>query len=300
MNKFFSCIIFALVLHISSNTFAQKSEKQTLILISTSFGDIKIKLYNETPKHRDNFIKLVKNGTLNETLFHRVIKNFMIQGGDPTSKNAEKGVALGEGGLGYTIPAEFNSSLIHKKGVLAAAREPDYVNPEKASSSCQFYIVQGRSFTRAEIEKMLKGKNAQRAEKIEYTTEDLGYIVNTYYPDIRKILNFSQQSILDGKIKISKHDAAESDTKLKVIELLKNGSHSSDTFNKIRQLIADADVRFFDEYYKLLYEKVEEYANGKDVVAILTIAEYMYQSSLVVDKEITFMACIARLLKEIR
>ncbi|MCB0381307.1 MAG: peptidylprolyl isomerase [Flavobacteriales bacterium] len=171
MNKFFSCIIFALVLLISSNTFAQKSEKQTLILISTSFGDIKIKLYNETPKHRDNFIKLVKNGTLNETLFHRVIKDFMIQGGDPDSKNAEKGVALGEGGLGYTIPAEFNSSLIHKKGVLAGARESDDVNPEKASSSCQFYIVQGRTFTRAEIEKMLKGKNAKREDKIEYTEE---------------------------------------------------------------------------------------------------------------------------------
>lgn len=173
MNKFFSCFIFALVLLISSNTFAQKSEKQTLILISTSFGDIKIKLYNETPKHRDNFIKLVKNGTLNETLFHRVIKDFMIQGGDPDSKNAEKGVALGEGGLGYTIPAEFNSSLIHKKGVLAAARESDDVNPEKASSSCQFYIVQGRTFTRAEIEKMLKGKNAKREDKIEYTEEQI-------------------------------------------------------------------------------------------------------------------------------
>ena len=173
MNKFFSCIIFALVLLISSKTFAQKSEKQTLILISTSFGDIKIKLYNETPKHRDNFIKLVKNGTLNETLFHRVIKDFMIQGGDPDSKNAAKGVALGEGGLGYTVPAEFNTKFIHKKGVLAAARESDDVNPEKASSSCQFYIVQGRKFTRTEIEKMLKGKNAKRPEKIEYTEDQL-------------------------------------------------------------------------------------------------------------------------------
>lgn len=173
MNNFFSYSIFAIVLLLSPNTFGQKNEKQTLIQISTSFGDIKIKLYNETPKHRDNFIKLVKDGVLNETLFHRVIKDFMIQGGDPDSKNAEKGVALGEGGLGYTIPAEFNSSLIHKKGVLAAARESDDVNPEKASSSCQFYIVQGRSFTRAEIEKMLKGKNAKREDKIEYTEEQL-------------------------------------------------------------------------------------------------------------------------------
>lgn len=173
MNKFFSHIIFALVLTFLTFGFVNKGEKQSLVVISTTYGDIKIKLYNETPKHRDNFIKLVKEGTFNGTLFHRIIKNFMIQGGDPTSKNAEKGVALGEGGLGYTIPAEFNSSLIHKKGVLAAAREGDDVNPEKASSSCQFYIVQGRTYTRAEIEKMLKGKNARRTTPIEYTEEQL-------------------------------------------------------------------------------------------------------------------------------
>lgn len=172
MNKFFSYII-VLVLISSLSGFAQKTEKQTLIVISTSYGDIKLKLYNETPKHRDNFIKLAKNGTLNETLFHRVIKGFMIQGGDPSSINAAKGVALGEGGLDYTVSAEFNATLIHKKGVLAAARERDEVNPEKESSSCQFYIVQGRTFTRAEIEKILKGKNANRKDKIEYTEEQL-------------------------------------------------------------------------------------------------------------------------------
>ncbi len=156
---------------LSAATLAQKQEKQLLVVISTSYGNIKIALYNEAPKHRDNFIKLVKDGVLNGTLFHRVIKNFMIQGGDPDSKNAEKGAALGEGGLGYTIPAEFNAALIHKKGVLAAARESDEVNPNKESSSCQFYIVHGRTFTRAEIDKMLKAKNAKREHKIEYTDE---------------------------------------------------------------------------------------------------------------------------------
>lgn len=173
MNKLFSHIIFAFFLVVSTLSLAQKTEKQTLVLISTTFGEMKIKLYNETPRHRDNFIKLAKDGVLNETLFHRVIKSFMIQGGDPDSKNAEKGVALGEGGLGYTIPAEFNTAIIHKKGVLAAAREGDDVNPQKVSSSCQFYIVQGRTFTRAEIEKMLKGKNAKRQTPVQYTEEQL-------------------------------------------------------------------------------------------------------------------------------
>lgn len=162
-------VVFILLLSVFVT--AQKPQKTSLVLISTVYGNIKLSLYNETPKHRDNFLKLVKSGMYDSTIFHRIIKDFMIQGGDPDSKNAAPGVALGEGGLGYTIPAEFIPSLIHKKGVLAAAREGDAVNPDKASSSCQFYIVQGRKFTRAEIDKMLKGKNARRDTKIEYTEE---------------------------------------------------------------------------------------------------------------------------------
>ena len=121
-------------------------DNRTKILISTSLGDIKIVLYDETPKHRDNFLKLVKNHTLDSTLFHRVIQGFMIQGGDVDSKHAKPGVALGNGELGYTVPAEFNTSLFHKRGALAGARQSDDVNPNKESSSCQFYIVQGRVF----------------------------------------------------------------------------------------------------------------------------------------------------------
>ncbi|MFD0940373.1 peptidylprolyl isomerase [Pedobacter boryungensis] len=121
--------------------------KNQYVKISTSKGEVIIKLYNETPLHRDNFLKLAKNGTYNGTLFHRVIKSFMIQGGDPDSKNAKPDSLLGNGDLGYTIPAEFRDSLFHKKGVLAAAREGDDVNPLKASSSCQFYIVQGKVWT---------------------------------------------------------------------------------------------------------------------------------------------------------
>jgi len=122
--------------------------KEVHALIHTDLGDMEIKLYNETPKHRDNFIKLAKSGYYDGTLFHRVINGFMIQGGDPDSRNAEPGVMLGNGGPDYTIPAEFMPEKhFHKKGVLAAAREPDQVNPQRASSGSQFYIVQGQVYS---------------------------------------------------------------------------------------------------------------------------------------------------------
>ena len=128
-----------------------KGEKEYYVKIETSYGDMVVKLYNETPKHRDNFLKLVKDGTYNDLLFHRVINQFMIQGGDPNSRNAKPGQMLGDGELGYTIPAEFVPGLYHKKGALAAARQADQVNPEKRSSSCQFYIVQGNKWDAAKL-----------------------------------------------------------------------------------------------------------------------------------------------------
>lgn len=121
--------------------------KNQYIKISTAKGEVIIKLYNETPLHRDNFIKLTKQGVYNGTLFHRVIKAFMIQGGDPDTKAAKPDSLLGNGDVGYTIQAEFNENLFHKKGALAAARMGDNVNPQKASSGSQFYIVQGKVWT---------------------------------------------------------------------------------------------------------------------------------------------------------
>lgn len=122
-------------------------EKETKLKIETSAGDITVKLYNETPKHRDNFIKLVEDGTYEGTLFHRVIKDFMIQAGDPESKKAPKGKMLGAGDVGYTVPAEFvYPKYFHKKGALSAARQGDNVNPKKESSGCQFYIVTGKVY----------------------------------------------------------------------------------------------------------------------------------------------------------
>lgn len=108
-----------------------ENEKRTLVKLETTMGNITVALYNETPKHRDNFIKLVKEGVYDSTLFHRVIKQFMIQAGDPDSKNASDTAMLGSGDVGYTIPAEFNPKFFHKKGVLAAARQGDDVNPER-------------------------------------------------------------------------------------------------------------------------------------------------------------------------
>lgn len=124
--------------------------------ISTSKGDIIVRLYDETPQHRDNILKLVKNGYYNGTLFHRVIKNFMIQGGDPDSRNASKGKHLGAGGPEYTIPAEINPQLFHKYGAMCAARLGDEVNPNKESSGSQFYIVLGEVYKPAQLKQMEK------------------------------------------------------------------------------------------------------------------------------------------------
>lgn len=123
-------------------------EAFTRVKITTNAGDMVIRLYNKTPQHRDNFIKLVKEHFYDSLLFHRVISQFMIQGGDPKSKTSTAGEMLGMGDVGYTIPAEFDSTLYHKRGALCAARTD---NPEKASSGCQFYIVHGRKISEGEL-----------------------------------------------------------------------------------------------------------------------------------------------------
>ncbi len=143
-----------------------ENEKRTQVKVETTMGDFTVELYNETPLHRDNFIKLVKEGVYDSTLFHRVIKQFMIQAGDPESKNAADTAMLGGGDVGYTIPAEFNPKFFHRKGVLAAARQGDEVNPERASSGCQFYVVTGRKFSEAQLQDMEIRVNNQREEAI--------------------------------------------------------------------------------------------------------------------------------------
>jgi cyclophilin family peptidyl-prolyl cis-trans isomerase len=136
-----------------------------VVEITTDYGKIKLKLYNETPKHKENFLKLTKSGFFDSTLFHRVIKDFMIQGGDPTSKHAAPDAPLGNGENGYTIPAEINEQFFHKRGALAAARLGDEVNPQKNSSGCQFYIVQGKVFTETELKQIEMQMNMQKRQQ---------------------------------------------------------------------------------------------------------------------------------------
>lgn len=164
MKKGYFIYLIMLICAVMACSSAKKNDVMgTKVKIETTMGDIIVKLYDETPNHRDNFIKLVENGTYEGTLFHRVIKDFMIQAGDPDSKGAPKGQMLGSGDVGYTVPAEFvYPQLFHKKGALAAARQGDNVNPEKASSGCQFYIVTGRVFNDSTLLSMEEQKNQNK------------------------------------------------------------------------------------------------------------------------------------------
>lgn len=146
-----SCTASKNLQHPEQTKLTNRDRKRDVALMTTD-GTIVLRLSDSTPLHRDNFLRLVKSGYYDSVLFHRVIKNFMIQSGDPNSRHAQPGQMLGDGGPNYTIPAEFRPSLFHHKGVLAAAREGDDVNPEMRSSGSQFYIVQGRKFTDAGLD----------------------------------------------------------------------------------------------------------------------------------------------------
>lgn len=151
---FIVCIFLTALSYAQKDSTLKKKDRKRDVLLQTSMGDLVIRLSDSTPLHRDNFLKLVKVGFYDSILFHRVIKDFMIQGGDPDSKSAPAGKQLGNGGPKYTIPAEFVPTLFHKKGVIAAARTSDNVNPLKASSCSQFYLAQGKVFTDAELDNL--------------------------------------------------------------------------------------------------------------------------------------------------
>ncbi|HEV7348899.1 peptidylprolyl isomerase [Telluribacter sp.] len=152
MKSIFGVVLLGLLLAVP-DCFAQKKKKKDyLVTITTDLGTMRLILHDQTPQHKANFIKLAKEGFYDGLLFHRIIEDFMIQGGDPNSRKAEAGAALGSGDVGYTIPAEFRPELFHRKGALAAARDN---NPQKASSGCQFYIVDGRTWSETDLARQM-------------------------------------------------------------------------------------------------------------------------------------------------
>ena len=201
----------------------KKKDRKRDVLMQTTMGDMVIRLSDSTPLHRDNFLKLVKVGYYDSVLFHRVIKNFMIQGGDPNSIRAAAGKPLGDGGPGYTVPAEFRKTLFHKKGALAAARMGDNVNPTKASSGSQFYIAQGKVFTDAGLDSVetfrLNGRKIPAEQREVYKTIggtphlDQGY---TVYGEVVKGLD-----VLDNIAAVQTSRGQDRDRPLQDVRIIK-------------------------------------------------------------------------------
>lgn len=182
----------------------ENQEKETMVLMRTNKGDITLKLYNDTSLHRDNFLRLVADKQYEGLLFHRVIKDFMIQGGDVTSKDAPMNKSLGAGDLGYTVPAEFRYPVrFHKKGALCAARTGDEVNPEKASSASQFYIVTGKKYSDAELNQMEKQLENRLKQAIfaRLQTENKSKIMSLYRSGNKEELAILRDTLI-GKVEL--------------------------------------------------------------------------------------------------
>lgn len=181
--NFLTILLIFMLVACSGNqsTAIGKNEKEQKVLIETNYGNMVVLLFNETPKHRDNFIKLVNDGFYNDLLFHRVINEFMIQGGDPNSKNAKANQPLGGGGPGYTIDAEIVDGLYHQKGALAAARQGNNVNPERKSSGSQFYIVQGKTWNDSMIVQF------EERQKYQHVRSKAMELYNNRLDEIKKL-----------------------------------------------------------------------------------------------------------------
>ena len=223
--KLFYYLLF-LVFFVSCSTLkvSQYVPDEPLVKIETDSGMMVAKLYSKTPLHRDNFVKNVKEHFYDGLLFHRVIKNFMIQGGDPLSRNAKPGVLLGAGGVKHTIAAEIDSTLFHKKGALGAVREPDNVNPDRASSSTQFYIVEGKTYTDAELNKIEEHFNFKIPESHRdvYRTIGGSPFLDMSYTVFGQVIYGLDVIDKIANTKMDKNDRPLKDIKMKIILLKKS------------------------------------------------------------------------------
>ena len=246
--KFLAIILMAATINScggasSQNAKAQSADNETKVLIKTTVGDITIKLYNETPQHRDNFIKLVEEHYYDSILFHRVIKDFMVQAGDPDSKNAEKGAQLGAGGPGYTIPAEFvYPKYFHKRGALSAARQADQVNPERNSSGSQFYIVTGKTYNKYELqdlEKQLRQKQGQ------------GIFDRLVAQNMDSIMSMQMAGDNDGIMKL------QNDLNLKTNQIIREQGPFKFTEEQVDAYMSDGGTPFLDNDYTVFGEVID-------------------------------------------
>lgn len=226
--------------------------------IDTSFGVITVRLYDETPLHRDNFVKLAKEGYFDGMLFHRVIRDFMIQGGDPDSKTASPGQSLGTGGPGYTIEAEIRKDLFHKRGALAAARQGDQVNPQRRSSGSQFYIVWGQIYKEGQLRQLSKQMEMQQMQQIFDT---LAMEHRDEVLRLRKERNHAGLQELQDKL------VAETEAKFKAMK--EKGEISGLSDEQIRIYTTVGGTPHLDGQYTVFGEVVE----GLDVVEKIQDAE---------------------------
>ena len=245
-----------------------------MVRISTNLGDIVVRLYDETPEHRDNFLKLAREGYYDSTLFHRVIKDFMIQGGDPDSKGAPAGKQLGSGGPGYTVPAEFvYPQYFHKRGVLSAARQADQVNPERRSSGSQFYIVWGKTYTEGELKQLAAQLDGQRGQQI------FNGLAAQHRDSIQAMYQRGDQK---GLMELQNRLAAETD------KILKETQGFTFTPEQMEAYTTVGGTPFLDNQYTVFGEvvegldvvgKIQQVATGKadrpkeDVVMTVTVLE---------------------------
>ena len=228
------------------------------VKIDTSLGEITVRLYDETPLHRDNFVKLAREGYFDGMLFHRVIRDFMIQGGDPDSKTASPGQSLGTGGPGYTIEAEIRKDLFHKRGALAAARQGDQVNPQRRSSGSQFYIVWGQIYKEGQLRQLSKQMEMQQMQQIFDT---LAMEHRDEVLRLRKERNHAGLQALQAKL------VAETEAKFKAMK--EKGEISGLSDEQIRIYTTVGGTPHLDGQYTVFGEVVE----GLDVVEKIQDAE---------------------------